>query len=151
MGYKVIIKSNEIKFSASHFLKEPLKCSRLHGHNYYVSVELEAELDENHFVEDFIKLKEKVKEIIKSLDHFILIPEKSSDFKFIRNKDSLEVITSNKRYVFPLSEVVFLPILATTSELLAKYIHDKIKEYYQNKKVTVKLEESKDAIAVYED
>ncbi|MFX0031869.1 MAG: 6-pyruvoyl tetrahydropterin synthase family protein [Candidatus Hodarchaeota archaeon] len=151
MGYKVIINSNEIKFSASHFLKEPLKCSRLHGHNYYVSVELEAELDENHFVEDFIKLKEKVKEIIKNLDHFILIPEKSSDFKFKRNQDSLEVITSNKRYVFPLSEVVFLPISATTSEMLAKYIHDKIKEYYQNKKVTVKLEESKDSIAVYED
>jgi len=150
MGYKVIINSNEIKFSASHFLKEPLKCSRLHGHNYYVSVELEAKLDENYFVEDFYKLKKKVKEIIKTLDHFVLIPEKSSDFKFIRKKDSLEVITSNKRYVFPLSEVVFLPISATTSEMLAKYIHDKIKEYYQNKKVTVKLEESKDTMAVYE-
>ncbi|MFX1235431.1 MAG: 6-pyruvoyl tetrahydropterin synthase family protein, partial [Promethearchaeota archaeon] len=65
MGYKVVLNSTNIKFSACHFLKEPLKCSRLHGHNYYVSVELEAELDQNYFVEDFIKLKRKVKEIIK--------------------------------------------------------------------------------------
>jgi 6-pyruvoyltetrahydropterin/6-carboxytetrahydropterin synthase len=151
MGYKVVINSNKIKFSACHFLKEPLKCSRLHGHNYYVSVELEAELDENNFVEDFTKLKKRVKDIVKPLDHFILIPEKSSDFKIIRNMDSLEILTSNKRYVFPLSEVVFLPIPATTSELLAKYIYDKMKEYYKNKKVTVKLEESKDAMAVYEE
>jgi len=151
MGYKVIINSTKIKFSACHFLKEPLKCSRLHGHNYYVSVELEAELDQNYFVEDFIKLKRKVKEIIKPLDHFILIPEESSDFNFKREQDSLEVLTSNKRYVFPLSEVVFLPIPATTSELLAKYIYDKIKENYKNKKVIVKLEESKDTMAVYQD
>ncbi|MFW9782188.1 MAG: 6-pyruvoyl tetrahydropterin synthase family protein [Candidatus Heimdallarchaeota archaeon] len=151
MGYKVIINSTKIKFSACHFLKEPLKCSRLHGHNYYVSVELEAELDENYFVEDFIKLKSKVKEIVKPLDHFILIPEESPDFNFNSDQNSLEVLTSNKRYVFPISEVVFLPIPATTSELLAKYIYDKIKEHYKNKKVIVKLEESKDTLAVYQD
>lgn len=151
MGYKVIINSNRIKFSACHFLKEPLKCSRLHGHNYYVSVELEGELDENYFVEDFIKLKKRIKEIVKQLDHFILIPEESSDFKIKKNLDSLEIQASNKRYVFPLSEVAFLPIPATTSELLAKYIYEKIKEHYKNKKVTVKLEESKDTMAIYQD
>ncbi|MFX1498363.1 MAG: 6-pyruvoyl tetrahydropterin synthase family protein [Promethearchaeota archaeon] len=151
MGYKVIINSNRIKFSACHFLKEPLKCSRLHGHNYYVSVELEAELDENYFVEDFIKLKKIIKEVVKQLDHFILIPNESSDFKMKKNLDSLEIQALNKRYVFPLSEVVFLPIPATTSELLAKYIYEKIKEHYKNKKLTVKLEESKDTMAIYQD
>ncbi|MFX0019101.1 MAG: 6-pyruvoyl tetrahydropterin synthase family protein [Promethearchaeota archaeon] len=151
MGYKVIINSNKIKFSACHFLKEPRKCSRLHGHNYYVSVELEDELDDNYFVDDFIKLKKNIKEIVKHLDHFILIPEEAPYLKFKKDQTSVEVLTSNKRYVFPLSEVKFLPIPASTSELLAKYIHSKVKEIYKDKKISVKLEESKDAIAVYED
>ncbi|MFX0026013.1 MAG: 6-pyruvoyl tetrahydropterin synthase family protein [Candidatus Hermodarchaeota archaeon] len=150
MGYKVIINSNRIKFSACHFLKEPRKCSRLHGHNYYVSVEVEAELDDNYFVEDFIKLKKNIKEITKTLDHFILIPEEASYLKFKKDEISVEVLASNKRYVFPLSEVKFLPIPASTSELLAKYIYSKVKEIYKDKKITVKLEESKDTIAIYE-
>ena len=151
MGYKVILNSSRTKFSACHFLKEPRKCSRLHGHNYYVSVELEAELDDNYFVEDFIQLEKNIREIIKPLDHSILIPEEAPYLKFKKDESSVEVLTSNKRYVFPLSEVIFLPIPASTSELLAKYIHTKVKEIYKDKKVTVKLEESKDSIAVYED
>ena len=151
MGYKVIINSNRIKFSACHFLKEPRKCSRLHGHNYYVSVELEAELDDNYFVEDFIQLEKNIREIIKPLDHFILIPEEARYLKFKKDESSVEVVALNKRYVLPLSDVIFLPIPASTSEFLAKYIHSKVKEIYKDKKVTVKLEESKDLIAVYED
>jgi hypothetical protein len=46
-------------------------------------------------------------------------------------------------------DVVLLPLPATTSELLAKFIHDELKEIYTNKKITVKLEESKSTVAVY--
>lgn len=151
MGFKVVINSNKIKFSACHFLKEPLKCSRLHGHNYYVSVELEAELNENYFVEDFIQLKKNIKEIVKPLDHVILIPMEANYLNIKKDEDSVEIFTSNKRYVFPRSEVIFLPIPATTSELLARYIHSKVKELYKDKKVSVQLEESKDTLAIYQD
>jgi len=45
--------------------------------------------------------------------------------------ESVEVITkTNKRYVFPKSDVTFLPLPTTTSELLAKYIHEEIKKIY---------------------
>jgi len=99
MGYKVIVNRTNIKFSACHFLREPLKCSRLHGHNYYVSVEVCSSLNENFFVVDFIELKKKVKEIIKPLDHYILIPENSDFLKINEIEDSVEVISSNKIYV----------------------------------------------------
>ncbi|MFX0059708.1 MAG: 6-pyruvoyl tetrahydropterin synthase family protein [Candidatus Hodarchaeota archaeon] len=151
MGFKVSINANRIKFSACHFLKEPLQCSRLHGHNYYVSVEVSSDLDENYFVVDFIELKERVESIVRPLDHYILIPKNSNYIKIKEDDNSVEVITDNKRYVFPRSEVVFLPLPATTSELLAKYIHDNLKEIYKNKKILVKIEESKNNIAIYED
>ncbi|MFW9938965.1 MAG: 6-pyruvoyl tetrahydropterin synthase family protein [Candidatus Thorarchaeota archaeon] len=151
MGFKVVINANRIKFSACHFLKEPLKCSRLHGHNYYVSVEISSDLDENYFVVDFIELKKNVKSIVKPLDHSILIPKNSTYLTIKEENDSVEILTNNKKYVFPRSEIVYLPLSATTSELLAKYIHDNLKKVYLNKKIKVKVEESKNNIAIYED
>ena len=150
MSYKVIVKETQIKFSASHFLKEPSQCSKLHGHNYYVSVELKAPLDENYVVVDFIELKEKVKSIAEPLDHHVLIPELSNDLIISKTSESIEIITnSNKRYVFPKMDVTLLPLPATTSELLAKFFHDKLKEIYPHKRITVKLGETKSSIAVY--
>jgi 6-pyruvoyltetrahydropterin/6-carboxytetrahydropterin synthase len=151
MGFKVIVNSTRVKFSACHFLKEPKRCSRLHGHNYYVSVEISSNLDENHFVVDFIELMEHLEGIIKPLDHYVLIPTES-DYLTIKNfEDSVEVITNNnKKFIFPRSDVLFLPLVSTTSELLAKYCHDKLKEIYPEKLITVKIEESKDTVAVYE-
>jgi len=150
MSFKAIIKATQVKFSASHFLKEPFECSKLHGHNYFVSVEIEAPLDENYFVVDFIELKEKIKAIAEPLDHHVLIPELSSDLTISETLESIEIETNtNKRYVFPKTDVKLLPLPATTSELLAKYIHDKLKEIYTDKRITVKLEETKSTVAVY--
>ena len=152
MKHKVVINSNLVKFSACHFLKEPRKCSRLHGHNYYVSVEIASDLDQNYFVVDFIELKKELKSIVEPLDHFVLIPEKSDDLEIQILGESVNISTkSGKKYMFPLSEIKFLPLQATTSELLAKYIYDQIKLKYKDKKVKVRIEESKSTSAIYED
>ncbi|MFX0164109.1 MAG: 6-pyruvoyl tetrahydropterin synthase family protein [Promethearchaeota archaeon] len=151
MGHKVFLDSTEIKFSACHFLKEPDQCSRLHGHNYYVSVEISDKLDNNYFVVDFIELNKKLSEIIRPLDHYILIPEKSKDLKINNDDESVEIFASGKRYLFPRSDVFFLPLPSTTSELLAIYIHNKLKEIYPNKKIIVKVGESKSTMASYEE
>ena len=150
MSYKVIVNESKVKFSAAHFLKEHYKCSRLHGHNYYVSVEISDKLDDNYFVVDFMELSKKLKSIVETMDHYILIPTGSEDIKINEVQDSVEILTPTKRYVFPRSDVCFLPLPATTSELLAKYIHDKLKEIYKNKKIVVKVGESKSSLASYE-
>ena len=151
MGFKVRLESADVKFSASHFLKEPYQCSRLHGHNYYVSVEISGNLDENHFVVDFIDLKEKLISIVKPMDHYILVPTKSDEVEIREEEDSIEIVVSNKRYVFPREDVFFLPLPATTSELLAKYIHSKLKEIYPKKKILVKIGESNSTMAAFEE
>ncbi|MBN1802608.1 MAG: 6-carboxytetrahydropterin synthase [Candidatus Lokiarchaeota archaeon] len=151
MGYKVIVHESKVKFSASHFLKEHFKCSRLHGHNYYVSVEVSDDLDENYFVVDFMELTQKLKAIVEPLDHYVLIPTEAKEITVNRTEYSVEVLTPSKRYVFPLSDVCFLPLPATTSELLAKYIHDQLKIIYKNKKLLVKVGESKSSLASYEE
>jgi 6-pyruvoyltetrahydropterin/6-carboxytetrahydropterin synthase len=151
MSYKIIVNETKVKFSACHFLKEHPKCSRLHGHNYYVSVEVSDDLDENYFVIDFMELKQELKSIVEPLDHYVLIPTMSEDIKIKDREDSVEIITSSKRYVFPHGDVSFLPLPATTSELLAKYIHNKLKEKYKDKRIIVKVGESKSTMASYKE
>ena len=151
MGFKGIINESKVKFSACHFLKEHFKCSRLHGHNFYVSVEISDSLDKNYFVVDFMELNEKLKLIVEPMDHYILIPTESKDIKIKEEEDLVEIVTPTKKYVFPRSDVSYLPIQATTSELLAKYIHDKLKEIYKEKKLVVKVGESKSSMASYEE
>ena len=150
MSYKVIVNESKVKFSACHFLKEHYKCSRLHGHNYYVSVEISDKLDKNFFVVDFMELTKDLKSIVEPMDHYILLPTKSEEIKIKEEGESVEVNTPEKRYVFPKSDVCYLPLPATTSELLAKYIHDKLKEIYREKKIVVRVGESKSSIASYE-
>ena len=150
MSYKVIVNESKVKFSACHFLKEHYKCSRLHGHNYYVSVEISDKLDKNFFVVDFMELTKNLKSIVEPMDHYILLPTKSEEIKIMEEGESVEVNTPEKRYVFPKSDVCYLPLPATTSELLAKYIHDKLKEIYKEKKIVVRVGESKSSIASYE-
>lgn len=62
------IVKKRIEISASHWLELPYesKCQNLHGHNWIITVEVEAlELDKHGMVIDFTKIKQAVME----LDH----------------------------------------------------------------------------------
>lgn len=58
-------------FAASHILEgHPGKCSRLHGHNWRVEVEVEArELNAIGMAIDFADLKAATRELVDELDH----------------------------------------------------------------------------------
>lgn len=68
--YKI---SKEFAFSASHILEglpESHPCSRLHGHNYVITVHLKAkELNVVGFVKDYRELDEIKQYIDDKLDH----------------------------------------------------------------------------------
>lgn len=65
--------SKQFHFSASHQLKglaDDHPCARLHGHNYIVEIELQAEaLNEVGFVRDYLDLAELKAYIDDTLDH----------------------------------------------------------------------------------
>lgn len=70
MGFRI---AKEFRFSAAHqldYLPSDHKCHRLHGHNYIVTLELEAdELDERGFAgADYGELKNFAK-VIECHDH----------------------------------------------------------------------------------
>lgn len=62
--------AKDFSFSASHVLPHhPGKCSRLHGHNYQVTVYVAGLLNSAGFVTDFDDIKSIMKPLIDLLDH----------------------------------------------------------------------------------
>jgi 6-pyruvoyl tetrahydropterin synthase/QueD family protein len=119
---KVKVEGGNLKFSSAHFITFGGKCERLHGHNYGVLVEIEGELGEDRVVFDFTILKRLTREICQHLNHRFLLPLHNPHLELVCSSTEWEVRFQEKRYVFPRSDVVELPIDNSTAERLAEYI-----------------------------
>jgi 6-pyruvoyltetrahydropterin/6-carboxytetrahydropterin synthase len=118
-----------LRFSACHFIVDHEKCGRLHGHTYALNIEIEGERSEKFgFVVDFIELKKMVREMIEEVDHRVLIPGENEKVRIERREREVEVSVLDKRYVFPTSDVVILPIQSLSAEDLAGYFLKRVRE-----------------------
>jgi 6-pyruvoyltetrahydropterin/6-carboxytetrahydropterin synthase len=73
----VFNQSDELKFSAAHYLPGHPKCGVLHGHTYTVK-RLELSYDQPTS-DDFVDLGD-IKAVLKTWDHVLIIPETHQDF-----------------------------------------------------------------------
>jgi 6-pyruvoyltetrahydropterin/6-carboxytetrahydropterin synthase len=121
--YKVRVTKDHLVFSAGHFISyNGDQCERLHGHNYRTAVEVEGPLDPNHYVFDFIALKNRTRALTDELDHRMLLPTGNPLIRVEPQGKSVHVKYRDREWMFPFDECVLLPIENTTAELLARYI-----------------------------
>ncbi len=121
--YHVRVTKDYLVFSAAHFITYGGNiCERLHGHNYRVAAEVYGPLDENHYVVDFIALRDALRAITAELDHHMLLPTQHPLIRVTAHNQSVEVTFEDRRWVFPRSDCILLPVANTTTELLARYI-----------------------------
>lgn len=136
-SYRVKLEKEHLIFSAAHFITFAGNiCERIHGHNYRVFAEVEAPLDENQYVIDFIALRDTLKEITESLDHHVLLP--TTHEQIIVTPDNKEVLVTfeDRRWIFPLGDCVLLPLANTTAELIADYIATELLKRFKAKGIT---------------
>lgn len=119
----------KIRFSSAHIIPEYEKCGRLHGHTYAVHAKLYGEPNNKGIILDFSIFKKNLKEIIKKLDHKVIIPKNNKYAKIKINKDSITMKTLGKKYVFPKEDCILLPIDSTSAEKLSSYI---LEIFYKN-------------------
>jgi 6-pyruvoyltetrahydropterin/6-carboxytetrahydropterin synthase len=148
--YSLHVKDQRMHFSASHFLRFCEECEHLHGHNYTLEVFITGPLNEDGMVVDFKEVKDRVTSICKTLDHKVMLPGDSSTIFITTDNGFVEVKVDSKRYVFPEEDCIVIPTKATTTELLAKYIHGHLK-YSDGYKVRVCVSESAGSTGCYED
>src|SRR5262249_27458358 len=127
--YKVRVTKDYLVFCSGHFISyEGDKCERLHGHNYRTAVEIEGPLDENHYVFDFIALKNCTRAITDKPDHRIMLAPPNHFIRVEKQPAGIHVPYRERRWQFPREDCVLLPIENTTAELLARYIGQRLLE-----------------------
>jgi 6-pyruvoyltetrahydropterin/6-carboxytetrahydropterin synthase len=149
VSFKVRVTKDHLVFCSGHFISyEGDKCERLHGHNYRTAVEVEGGLDVNHYVFDFIALKQRTKAITDELDHHMLLPTRNPFIKLQEEPGAVRVHYKDREWLFPRDDCVLLPIENTTAELLARYIAGRLAEdlrrqyHYEPEVLRVEVEEN---------
>jgi len=142
------IQSN-LRFSSAHVIPGHESCTFIHGHSYFVDVEIEGErAGKFEFVVDFKDVKSYTRAICDELDHRLLIPVYNDliEFKdFDKGKDSIFDLQKQKSvyfkidgkgYTIPSVDCVFLPLPYTSAEELSKFfaktLAKKLAETYDN-------------------
>ena len=119
-SYHVRVEKDNLVFSAAHFITfDGNICERLHGHNYRVAAEVEGPLDENHYVLDFLALRDAMRSIVVDLDHYVLLPTGHQMIRVEAGDKSVEVTFQDRRWIFPRGDCKLLPVPNTTTELVA--------------------------------
>lgn len=122
-SYFVRLTKDYLVFSAAHFITfDGDICERLHGHNYQVEAEVHGPLDENHYVVDFVALRDTLQEMVAAMDHRMLLPTQHPQIHVTENDQEVTATFQERRWVFPAGDCLLLPVANTTTELLARYI-----------------------------
>ena len=133
-SFSIEVAKDYFNFASAHFLifangkREPL-----HGHNYQVAVSLEGDLDHAGVVVDFISFKPLVKRICDSLDHRTLIQTESPVMKVRTRPREVEVRYGKQKIILPKQDVILLPLVNTSTELLAEHIAGRIRREVRRK------------------
>jgi 6-pyruvoyltetrahydropterin/6-carboxytetrahydropterin synthase len=90
-------------------------------------VAMEGELDSAGVVLDFITFKPLVKQICDSLDHRTLVQTESPLLRVRNRSKEVEVLYKKQRLLLPRRDVILLPLVNTSTELLAEYIANQIR------------------------
>jgi 6-pyruvoyltetrahydropterin/6-carboxytetrahydropterin synthase len=138
--FSIEVAKDYFNFASAHFLIfADGRREALHGHNYQVSVAIEGELDRAGVVLNFIAFKPLVKKICDGLDHRTLIQKASPDLKVRRDSRKVEVLYRNQQIVLPRRDVILLPLVNTSTELLAEHIAGEIRRAVRRKFPAAKL------------
>ena len=131
--WRVRVTKDHLVFSAAHFITfNGNICERLHGHNWRTAVELTGPLDENHYVFDFIALRDAMQRIVSELDHRVLLPAHHPLIRVTESDGEVEATFEDRRWVFPCEDCVILPVENTTAELIARWIGARLRPTVQS-------------------
>jgi 6-pyruvoyltetrahydropterin/6-carboxytetrahydropterin synthase len=133
-SFLVRIAKEELTFSAAHFITYAGNiCERLHGHNYGIAVEVGGPLDENHYVVDFIALRDVLKTLVGELDHRVMLPTQHPLIRVTPQEDEVHVHFEDRRWIFPRGDCVLVDVPNTTAEEMARHLGLSLLDLLQNK------------------
>ena len=116
-------------FSASHTVLTENLVEGIHGHNYYVEVELYGKLDKENMLFNFCSLDEILKKLISEWDHYTLLPRRNNNIKLTEKGPNIEISYGDRFYSLPREEVKILDCNNITTEILGNLLAQKIQSF----------------------
>jgi dihydroneopterin triphosphate aldolase (PTPS-III) / 6-pyruvoyltetrahydropterin synthase len=126
--YSVVVAKDYLKFAAAHFIAYPGFREPLHGHNYQVSVRVEADLGADGYVLDFGLVKRIAKALCEELDERVIVPA-ASDCLAVDVGDAVVTMTTadGDRFQLPRRDCAVLPIVHSSAEELAAHLLERLR------------------------
>ena len=117
------VKIDNLVFSAAHFLvSSDFGTEALHGHDFGVEITFETDVIEDGIVLDFVLLRDYSENILKKLDHKLLIPAQNPDIKIESVNKNICISADNISLNLKTNNVIQIPFVNTSAELIAEYI-----------------------------
>src|SRR6185436_1642326 len=126
--YSVVVSKDYLKFAAAHFIAYPGFREPLHGHNYQMSVRVEAALGPDGYVLDFGLVKRLAKALCEELDERVVLPLRSDCLTLREEGEVVSVTTeTGDHFGFPRADVRLLPIVHSSAEELAACLLERLR------------------------
>ncbi len=142
------------KFSGAHFTTfSKTEAETLHGHNYYVSIDLIGCKSLTHgMIIDLNEPKKIIKSLLESMDEKVLVAKLDPFTKIKTDNSTLSIQFNGKDYSFPLEDCFIVPAENITIEELAHFISKKLKPHFESYPLTsfsVEVAETRGQSCVY--
>lgn len=116
------IHKDELAFSAGHFtIFSATEREALHGHNYYVAVSFEFEVEDAGLSFDYRHYKKKLRALCEQLDRHFLLPANSPYLSIADDGDYWIALFNDKKIPFLKEDVIILPLTNITIEELSRW------------------------------
>ena len=122
------ISKEALHFAAAHFtLFSATERENLHGHNFQVRLEVEAELGDDGLAFDYNILKKALQMLCDRLDEHVLLPERSPHLRIVQEGGYVLALFNGERLPFLPRDVLTLPVGNITVEALAAWMLEELR------------------------
>lgn len=123
------ISKEYLHFAAAHFtIFSAKERENLHGHNFQVTLDARAAIQDDGLTFDYNILKSTLKSLCDELDEQVLMPEQSPYLTLQQDADYTYVVFDGERLPFLHRDITLLPIRNITVEELARLLLERLEE-----------------------
>lgn len=110
-------------FCAGHFtIFSATERERLHGHNFWVGLEVTGRVDDNGLLSDYSAFRHTMIDLCGELHEVFLLPDRSPHLELRRQGERIEAVFDGKAIPFLVEDVLVLPIRNVSLEELSRYL-----------------------------
>lgn len=124
---RIEISKEYLHFAAAHFtIFDAQHRENLHGHNFQVALDAEAEIGANGLTFDYNRLKSALKSLCDEFDEQVLMPSGSPHLQITEDQQYTYVHFAGEKIPFLARDLTIMPVRNITIEELAQYFLERL-------------------------